>query len=446
MPRKVNDGIRKRCDCPRRQWPKCVHPWHFGFHHRGREYRYSLDVIAQARNEQLPTTKSDAAKWRDQLRAEIRAGRFIDPDAATPTPQPADVRLTFGDLCAEYLKRHVQVPTRRPRGRREMEILIAMLRRAEIPAPNAMMVRLETKPLDAIVRADVEAVRAWRRQQQGAGKSRPGSKGGEVGTNRLLSRLRHLFSWAIAEGYVTDTPFKRGPVSVVKLETSVEGARTRRLEPTVTLPDGTVRDGDEARLLKHAGPHLRALVVAALSTGCRLGELLSLQWCQIRRDEHGQARWVVLPAAKTKTAEARVIPVGPNLRAVLELRRHALDGTEHPSTAYVFGNEVGEPVKSIRTAWELACERAQIRDLHFHDLRREFASRLLESRADLHDVQLFLGHAAITTTSRYLQSTPVRLERALARLEALAQASSSQPDIASSAASSEPEAGPELLN
>ena len=44
-------------------------------------------------------------------------------------------------------------------------------------------------------------------------------------------------------------------------------------------------------------------------------------------------------------------------------------------------------------------------------------SRLLESRADLHDVQMFLGHAAITTTSRYLQSTPVRLERALARLE-----------------------------
>ena len=35
----------------------------------------------------------------------------------------------------------------------------------------------------------------------------------------------------------------------------------------------------------------------------------------------------------------------------------------------------------------------------------------------LHDVQMFLGHAAITTTSRYLQSTPVRLERALARLE-----------------------------
>ena len=114
MPRKVHDGVRKRCGCPRRQWPKCVHPWHFGFHHRGREYRYSLDVIARARGEQPPTTKSDAVKWRDQLRAEIRAGHCIDPDAPPPAPEPADVRLTFGDLSAEYLKRHVQSPTRRP--------------------------------------------------------------------------------------------------------------------------------------------------------------------------------------------------------------------------------------------------------------------------------------------------------------------------------------------
>jgi integrase len=449
MPRKVHDGLRKRCDCARRQWAKCVHPWHFGFHHRGREYRYSLDVIAQARGEQSPTTKSDAAKWRDQLRAEIRSGRFIEPDTPPPVPEPADVRLTFGDLCGEYLKRHVQVPTRRPRGRREMEILIAMLRRAEIPVANGATARLETKPLDAILRSDVEAVRAWRRQQQADGKSRAGTKGGEVGTNRLLSRLRHVFSWAIAEGYITDTPFKRGPVSVVKLETSVEGARTRRLAPSVTSPDRTVRDGEEARLLKHAGPHLHALITAALSTGCRLGELLSLQWSQIRRDEQDQARWLVLPAAKTKTAEARVIPVGPNLRAVLELRRHAPDGTEHPSTAYVFGNEVGEQVKSIRTSWELTCERAEIRDLHFHDLRREFASRLLESHADLHDVQLFLGHAAITTTSRYLQSTPVRLERALARLEQAAAAQGSQKTTSPSLAEVEAvatEVGRNLLN
>jgi Phage integrase family len=71
----------------------------------------------------------------------------------------------------------------------------------------------------------------------------------------------------------------------------------------------------------------------------------------------------------------------------------------------------------VKTAWRAACERAGIVGLRFHDLRREFACRLLESRAEIHDVRDFLGHANITTTSRYLRSTSLRLERALSLLE-----------------------------
>jgi integrase len=373
MPKRTNDGVWKRCDCGKRRWPKCEHPWYFNFHAGGHSHRYSLDAIARARGQEPPTTKVEAMTWRDQIRGEIRAGTFADPDAHGPAAPP-EARLTFGDVCDQYLARHVRTPTRRPRGRREMEIMIKVLRRAEIPGPGGAGVRLEAKAIDAITRADVEAVRTWRRQEQAARKSKPGAKGGEVGTNRLLSRLRHVFAWAIAEGHIEATPFKRGSVSVVRMETTVEDARTRRLEPSVKLPDGTVEDGDEARLLAHAGPHLRALIVAALSTGARLGELLSLQWSQIRRDEHGQARWLVLPAAKTKTAEGRVIPVGSNLRATLELRKHAPDGTERPADAYVFGTDTGARVKSIRTAWTNACEKAGITGLHFHDLRREFAA------------------------------------------------------------------------
>jgi integrase len=84
----------------------------------------------------------------------------------------------------------------------------------------------------------------------------------------------------------------------------------------------------------------------------------------------------------------------------------------------VFGNDVGERITWISWEWRRACAKAGLVDLHFHDLRREFACRLLESRAELHDVRDFLGHANITTTSRYLRSTPLRLERALSPLEA----------------------------
>jgi len=109
------------------------------------------------------------------------------------------------------------------------------------------------------------------------------------------------------------------------------------------------------------------------------------------------------------------------LRAVLEMRRTDPAGQPLPPEAYVFGNAVGERLTDIKTAWLNTCRRAGIEDLHFHDLRREFACRLLESSADLHDVRDFLGHANITTTPRHVRSTPVRLAQALERMEAAAE-------------------------
>ena len=91
--------------------------------------------------------------------------------------------------------------------------------------------------------------------------------------------------------------------------------------------------------MAQANPHLRSLIVGALYTGCRVGELLSLQWHQIRCDEQGVPRWIELPAAKTKAGKARTLPVGPRLRAELAMRRHAPDGQEHPPAAYVFGDD-----------------------------------------------------------------------------------------------------------
>lgn len=427
MPKRTNDGLSKRCEHARKSWRDCACPWWFGFHHGGREYRFSLSKITAMRGMPAPRSKEEAITLRDAFRAQIRSGTFTaESGRGTIAVPPVETQLTLGDVIDQYLKRHVRTPTRRPRARAQMEVLIAVARRAEIPAAHGAMIRLDQKPIDAITKADVEAVRTWRRQELAAGKSRPGAKGGEVGINRVLSRLRHVFSWAIAEGHIKDTPFKRGPVTVIKLESSVEGARTRRLDA-----------GTQSALLRHADGHLRAVLVAALTTGCRIGELLSLQWSQVRRDDKGEARYLILTAAKTKTAESRTIPIGPRLRAELEMRRHAPDGQEHPTEAFVFGNEAGEQVRSIRQQWEDAVLKAhgltptrhrgkltaesraalQTIDLHVHDLRREFACSLLESGAALHDVQAFLGHGNITTTSTYLQSAPVRLERALLRME-----------------------------
>src|SRR5204863_8090047 len=117
----------------------------------------------------------------------------------------------------------------------------------------------------------------------------------EVGINRLLQVLRHLFNWAVDEGILSASPFKRGDRTVVKL--TKEHGRTRRLQP-----------GEEERLLGAAGSHLRALLEALLSTGCRVGELLNLQWQDVHLDDRGRATMIELPAYKTKTSETRVLP------------------------------------------------------------------------------------------------------------------------------------------
>ena len=113
--------------------------------------------------------------------------------------------------------------------------------------------------------------------------------GGKVAINRNLTLLRSCFNWAIHPGgYTTSTPFKIGPVTIVRR--FPELARERRLEP-----------GEEQRLLAACGPHLRAMVEAALETACRLGELLSLQWRQVRWTQNE----IHLPGGKTKSSGRR---------------------------------------------------------------------------------------------------------------------------------------------
>ena len=102
MPKRTNDGLKKRCSCGRKKWPTCHHPWHFGFHHDGTEHRVSLDKVARARSERPPRTKADANASRDRLRADIRAGTF-----PVRAPEP-ETRLTVAAVCDVYLREHVR--------------------------------------------------------------------------------------------------------------------------------------------------------------------------------------------------------------------------------------------------------------------------------------------------------------------------------------------------
>jgi integrase len=214
----------------------------------------------------------------------------------------------------------------------------------------------------------------------------------------------------VLQDLVPATPFKKANVPAVKL--TREDARSRRLHP-----------GEGERLVAAADPYMRDLITAALETACRKGELLSLQWHQVRDD-------LSLPACKTKTKKARRVPISSVLATVLAARRHDPSGQPLPPQAYVFGDELGRPRKSIKSAWDLARLRgaghtptwarqknrggkltAESRgllreiDLHFHDLRREGASRWLDGGVALTTIQKWLGHATLAQTATYLAAT-----------------------------------------
>ena len=135
------------------------------------------------------------------------------------------------------------------------------------------------------------------------------------------------------------------------------------------------------------------------------------------------------------------MPVGTTLAAILANRRTGPDGKPFGPDCYVFGNSVGEKVGSIKKSWmtavlkahghqpqwdkrgknQLSAEsRAAYRacDLHFHDLRREAASRLVEAGATVVEAQHLLGHSSVQQTAIYLASSLKALETAIERKEA----------------------------
>ena len=149
---------------------------------------------------------------------------------------------------------------------------------------------------------------------------------------------------------------------------------------------------------------------------------------------------LLLPAKKTKDGEARDVPMTSRLGAILTMRRLDLAGHPFGPDDYVFGSELGQRVGSRKKSWqtlvlkahgytprrvtgatELDTEsRTRYRsiDLRFHNLRREFASRLREAPGiSDREVRDWLGHANITTTSRYLATTRVTLQQARKKFE-----------------------------
>jgi integrase len=215
----------------------------------------------------------------------------------------------------------------------------------------------------------------------------PAAKAGrrsEATVNRYHASLSAVFTWAVKK--------RRAPRGWEN--------PCRKVERAPEAP-GIVRflaDDELERLLASAKasswPRLYLLILMAITTGARRGELLGLTWGDVDLER------AVAHIRRTKNGQARALPLVP---AVLEeLRRFA--GAVPQACVFPSRGELDKP-RAFESAWRAALDRARVRRFRFHDLRHTCASYLAQNGASLLEISDTLGHRQLAMTKRYSHLT-----------------------------------------
>jgi len=234
--------------------------------------------------------------------------------------------------------------------------------------------------------------------------------------NRDLDRIKAALQQAVTWGHLDANPLakakriKRGIESRVRYLSPEESESLRAaLDAREARRQKKRLSGDAWRAARGRGTlrafqgytdHLMPMVLLALNTGCRRGELTQITWA----DVDFRAKVLTIRAGYAKAGKARHIPL--NAEAVAVLKRWRKPDAE----GRIF------PVRQIATAWERLMAEAKIENFRFHDCRHDFASRLVMAGVPLAVVRDLLGHSSITMTERYAHLAPHTMADAVALL------------------------------
>lgn len=211
--------------------------------------------------------------------------------------------------------------------------------------------------------------------------------------HRELALLRRVFNVAIQNGWLTKNPFMMGGPLI---NPGDEKQRERIL----------TRDEEERLLAACTGSkdHLRPIIIMALDTGMRCGEIFKLKWSDIDLEN----RLIIIQAFNTKTMRQRQVAITSRLTQELEsLWQSSILNPD----ALVFG------VASVKKAFSKARMVAGLPDVRFHDLRHTHATRLVSRHLPLSEVGRVLGHTQANTTYRYVNANVETARRAAAALD-----------------------------
>jgi len=315
---------------------------------------------AQVRRKGIPPraksfdTKIDAEKWARNLEAELdRCGSLPDTRLAE--------QMTVRDLFERYLK---EITPHKRSASTEVYRLKAMLKRD-----------IAYRTLATLTPQHIASYRDER-----LAVASPAT------VIRELNSLGHAIDIARKEWGIH---LSENPCRMIRRPKPPRG-RDRRLQP-----------GEEERLLEAAdtgrNPLMRPLIILALETAMRQGELLGLTWDNVDLER----RLAHLPL--TKNGDSRDIPLSTRAVAVLQ-------GLKETATS----DQVFNTTKSaVEQAWQHLRERASSPDLRFHDLRHEAVTRLLERSLNIIEVATVSGHKELRMLQRY---SHLRAEDLVSRL------------------------------
>jgi len=319
------------------------------------KFSYKVTIRLAGYKTQVATFSrlTDARKWEAQTESAIREGKYFNTIEAK--------RHTLAEAIDRYIKK--VLPTK-PKSAAKQKSQLAWWKK-----------KIGEKTLAKITRSVIAEHRDILMEE----KTYRGSKRGPATTIRYLAVLSHLFTIAIKEWEWTEN----NPVLKITKPKEPKG-RSRFLSKNE-------RESLLAACQKSKVPVLYPVVLLALSTGMRQGEIMNLRWSDV---DLSIGRIIL---TETKNGETRSVPLAG--LALKILKEHAK--VRNLKSNLLFPGKNSEKPIYLRKVWLDVIAECSIEDFRFHDLRHTAASYLLMNGASLAELAGILGHKTLQMVQRY---------------------------------------------
>jgi integrase len=314
-------------------------------------------------------SKAGAQAFESLMRQKVARGESLD---AKPTPPAV---ATFQAFAQEWLETYAK-PNNKPSTYRAKEMILRL----------HLTPRFGDTSLENIGNQSIEQLKAIELHRGTSTKT----------LNNILSVLRTMLNCAVEWGQLKQAP---------------------RIVWSKVPPqkfDFLSQEEIDSLLVAAKGSHWYPMLLCALRTGMRLGELSGLDWEDVDLNKRMitiRKSYVEGKLVSPKSNRIRHIPIANDLGVVLAGLRK--------SGGLVFLRSSGAPVSTAH-AWtqlRIVCKRAGLRKIGWHTLRHTFASHLVMKGVPIRAVQMLMGHSTIQMTERYSHLSPSSLSDAIAMLE-----------------------------